>query len=514
MPEKGFNKWIITLTVILASLLELIDTTVVNVSTPQIMGNLGATLEDAGWLVTAYAVANVIILPMSGWLATRFGRRNYFAFSIILFTVASFFCGHADNIWELIAFRFIQGIGGGALLGTSQAILVESWPREQLGMATALFGLGVVVGPTLGPTLGGFITDHFSWPWIFYINIPLGMIAVLLSLSYIKDSEHKKIGGVDWLGIFLLTAGIGSLQIILERGESEDWFETSYISWLTIISILGIIFFIWRELTTEHPVVDLRILKNRELAIGMFTTFILGFGLFASVFVFPVFCQNLLGFTAQQTGELMIPGGLATIIIMPFVGKILQKKFPPQIMATFGFIFFFLFTLLLSKSNLESGQNDFLIPLILRGIGLAFLFVPLTTLALGSLKPNEIPQGTGLNNMMRQLGGSFGIAIVTTYIHLKQGAHRVSLLSHVNIYDPAFNERYQQLNAGFISRGFPAEKAQALAYKAIEGAVIKQTFLMTYVDAFLFVGVFFILCIPLLYMQRFKRGSKVAVDTH
>lgn len=514
MPEKGFNKWIITLTVILASLLELIDTTVVNVSTPQIMGNLGATLEDAGWLVTAYAVANVIILPMSGWLATRFGRRNYFAFSIILFTVASFFCGHADNIWELIIFRFIQGIGGGALLGTSQAILVESWPKEQLGMATAIFGLGVVVGPTLGPTLGGYITDHFSWPWIFYVNIPLGMIAILLSLSYIKDSEHKKIGGVDWLGIFLLTAGIGSLQIILERGESEDWFETSYISWLTIISILGIIFFIWHELNTEHPVVDLRILRNRELAIGMFTTFILGFGLFASVFVFPVFCQNLLGFTAQQTGELMIPGGLSTIVMMPFVGKLLQKKFPPQIMATFGFICFFIFTLLLSKSNLQSGESDFLIPLILRGVGLAFLFVPLTTLALGSLKANEIPQGTGLNNMMRQLGGSFGIAIVTTYIHLKQGSHRVSLLTHINIYDPAFTERYQQLYSGFISRGFLSEKAKTLAYKAIEVSITKQTFLMTYIDAFLFVGVFFILCIPLLFMQRFKRGNKVAVDVH
>ncbi len=515
MPEKGFNKWIITITVILASLLELIDTTVVNVSTPQIMGNLGATLEDAGWLVTAYAVANVIILPMSGWLASKFGRRNYFTFSIILFTVASFFCGNADNIWELIIFRFIQGIGGGALLGTSQAILVESWPKEQLGMATALFGLGVVVGPTLGPTLGGFITDHFSWPWIFYINIPLGMIAVLLSLSYIKDSVHAKDPGtVDWLGIILLTVGIGSLQVVLERGESEDWFETSYITWLAIGSVLGIIFFIWRELTAEHPVVDIRILKNRELAIGMFTTFILGFGLFASVFVFPVFCQNILGFTAQQTGELMIPGGLATIFMMPFVGKLLQKKFPPQVMATFGFIFFFVFTWMLSKSNLQSGEGDFLLPLILRGVGLAFLFVPLTTLALGSLKPEDVAQGTGLNNMMRQLGGSFGIALVTTFIHLKQGVHRTNLLSHVNIYDPAYVERFNSLKQGFISRGVPAETGATLANKAIDGMVVKQTFLMTYMDAFWFVGIFFIFCIPLLYLQRFKKGAKVAVDAH
>ncbi|MES1221719.1 MAG: DHA2 family efflux MFS transporter permease subunit, partial [Bacteroidota bacterium] len=226
MVETGFKKFIITFTVIMAALLELIDTTVVNVSLPQIMGNLGATLEDVGWVVTAYAVANVIILPMSGWLSNRYGRRNYFAASIILFTIASFFCGNAHNIWELIIFRFIQGIGGGELLSTAQAILIETWPKEQLGTAMALFGLGVVVGPTFGPTLGGVITDHWTWPWIFFINIPLGIIAVLLTLNFIKDSihAHHQSLHVDWPGIILLTIGIGSLQVVLEKGETEDWF--------------------------------------------------------------------------------------------------------------------------------------------------------------------------------------------------------------------------------------------------------------------------------------------------
>ncbi len=515
MAETGFRKWIITITVILASLLELIDTTVVNVSMPQIMGNLGATLMDVGWLVTAYAVANVIILPMSGWLSAKFGRRNYFVFSIALFTVASFFCGNADNIWELVLFRFIQGIGGGALLGTSQAILVETWPKEQLGMATAMFGLGVVVGPTLGPTLGGWITDHFSWPWIFYVNIPLGIIAILFALSYIKDSTLvRKIGSVDWLGIFLLAVGVGSLQIVLEKGESEDWFETTYIIVLAIASVLSIILFIYHELTTEHPVVDLRILKNRELSIGMFTTFILGFGLFGSVFVFPIFCQNLLGFTAQQTGELLIPGGLATIFMMPMVGKLLQRKFPPQLMATGGFLLFFLFTYLLSSSTLLSGESDFYLPLIIRGMGLALLFVPLTTLALGSLSPANIAQGTGLNNMMRQLGGSFGVALVTTFIHLRQAGHRNDLLTNVNSYSPVFNERYQMLYNGFLSKGYDADAAQKLAYKAVDFSVIKQTYLMTYTDAFWFIGIFFILSIPLLFLQRFNRTAKIAVDAH
>lgn len=515
MAEQGFNKWIITFTVIMASLLELIDTTVVNVSMPQIMGNLGATLEDVGWVVTAYAVANVIILPMSGWLSAKFGRRNYFLFSIALFTISSFFCGNADNIWQLVIFRFIQGIGGGALLGTSQSILVETWPKEQLGMATAMFGLGVVVGPTLGPTLGGWITDHFSWPWIFYVNLPLGAIAILLTLSYIKNSTIvQKIGDVDWMGIFLLVLGVGSLQVVLEKGESEDWFATNYIIVLTITAILGLVLFVWHELTTEHPVVNLRILKNRELSIGMFTTFILGFGLFGSVFVFPIFCQNILGFTAQQTGELLIPGGLATIFMMPMVGKLLQRKFPPQIMATGGFIMFFIFTMLLSRSTLSSGESDFYLPLIIRGIGLSLLFVPLTTLALGSLSPENIAQGTGLNNMMRQLGGSFGVAIVTTFIHLRQAEHRSQLLTYVDQYNPAFNERYQGLYNNFIAKGFDAQRAHDLAFKAIDGTVLKQTYLMTYTDGFWFIGVFFIFCIPLLYLQRLKKGAKVAVDVH
>jgi DHA2 family multidrug resistance protein len=516
MPEQGFRKWIITITVILASLLELIDTTVVNVSLPQIMGNLGATLEDVGWVVTAYAVANVIILPMSGWLSNRYGRRTYFAASIILFTAASFFCGNAHNILELIIFRFIQGLGGGGLLSTAQSILMETWPKEQMGTATALFGLGVVVGPTFGPTLGGVITDHWSWPWIFFVNIPLGIIALLLTLNYIRDSIHglDQSDTVDWGGIILLTLGIGSLQVVLERGESEDWFNTPYITVLTIVSVISLVAFVFQELRVGHPIVNFKVMKNRSLAIGMFTTFILGFGLFASIFIFPVFCQNILGFTAQQTGELLIPGGLTTIFIMPFVGRLLQKKFPPQIMATFGFILFFLFTYTLGKSNLSSGESNFYFPLILRGIGLGFLFVPLTALALGSLQPKDVPQGTGLNNMMRQLGGSFGVALMTTVVHLRSGYHRSILLENVNQYDPDFQSRFSAIYNTFIAKGYAVADATAMAYKAIEGAVIKQTYLLSYMDGFWLTGMFFIFCIPLLYMQKMKRGAPVAAGGH
>lgn len=514
MPEKGFQKWIITVTVILAALLELIDTTVVNVSLPQVMGNLGATLEDVGWVITAYSIANVVILPMSGWLSSRFGRRAYFTFSIILFAIASFFCGNASTIWELVFFRFMQGIGGGALLGTAQSILLETWPKEQHGMAQALFGLGVVIGPTIGPTLGGYITDHFSWPWIFYVNLPLGMIALLLALQYIKDSKlQTRPGSVDWLGIFLLITTVGSLQFVLERGESEDWFDTNYIIALTLTSIICGCLFIWHELRVESPIVNLRIMKNRSLAIGMFTTFILGFGLFGSVFIFPVFCQNLLGFSAQQTGMLMIPGGISTILMMPIVGKLLQNKTSPRLMATFGFSLFFLFTFILSKSNLNSGEGDFYLPLILRGIGLSFLFVPLTSLALGALEPKDFAQGTGLNNMMRQLGGSFGIAIITTLLHYRQGFHRDHLIAHMDMFNPAFIAKYNDMLNGFIGKGFSLEQAQKMAARALDGSIIRQTYLLSYLDAFWAVGIFLVLCIPLIWMQRSKR-IVVPVESH
>jgi DHA2 family multidrug resistance protein len=284
MPQQGANKWIITLTVILASMIELIDTSIVNVALPQMMGNLGATLDQIAWVVTGYVVANVIVIPMTGWFASVFGRRNYFIGSMILFTVASFFCGHATSLWELVIFRFLQGAGGGAMLSTSQAILVETFPPEELGLANGLFGLGVVVGPTVGPTLGGWITDNYSWPWIFYVNLPIGLIAVLMAMAFLPDArESRKVTSVDWTGIGLLVLGIGALQIVLERGESEDWFSARYITVLSAVAVVALISFVLWELRVENPVVDLRVLKDRSLAMGTVFTFIMGFGLYASV---------------------------------------------------------------------------------------------------------------------------------------------------------------------------------------------------------------------------------------
>lgn len=518
MAEKGFAKWIIVVTVILAALLELIDSTVVNVALNQIMGNLGATLEDVAWVITSYAVANVIILPMNGWLAAQFGRKNYFAFSIALFTLASFLCGNATNIWELIIFRFIQGIGGGALLSTSQAILFETFKPEERGMATAIFGIGVVLGPTFGPTLGGWITDHYSWPWIFYVNIPLGIIAALLTLTYIKNASfHVRPPKTDWIGIGLLIIGIGALQIVLERGETEAWFESRYITILAAMSALSIITFIWWELRIEHPVVNLRVLTgSRQLAFGMMFTFILGFGLYASLFIFPIFVQGLLGWTAEQTGLLLMPSGLISLFVMPTVGALLRKGIPPQYLATIGFVMFFMFTHVLSGSTLGSGWNDFMWPQLLRGIGMGFMFVPITNFALGGLPAKDMAQATGLNNMMRQLGGSFGIAAVATFINSRAAYHRSTLLQNINIYDTETQQRLGAYTAGFIQRGFDPTTAQAMATKALDGALIRQSMLLSYMDNFWIVGIFFLCCIPLLLLQPKRKMQTMvsAADAH
>jgi DHA2 family multidrug resistance protein len=320
-------RYLIAFAVVSASVLELVDTSIVNVAIPHMMGNLGATLDEIAWVSTGYIVANVIILPLTSWLSDRFGRRNYYTGSIILFTFASFLCGNAHSLEELVGARVLQGIGGGALISTAQAILFDVFPLQERGKAMAIFGMGVMVGPTLGPTLGGWITDNYSWPWIFYINIPLGILAAMLTWRFVPEPFHanERNDSVDWTGLLLLIAGIGSLQIMLERGESKDWFDATEIRLEALIAAFSLVGFVWHELTTEHPVVDLRIFKNRQLASGVFFGLILGFALYASVFALPVFLQTLRGYTAWDTGKVILPGAIASAVTMAITGRITGK---------------------------------------------------------------------------------------------------------------------------------------------------------------------------------------------
>ena len=382
MPT-GFKKWIIVVTAISAAIVELIDTSIVNVGLTDIAGNLGVTIEDVSWVVTAYAIANVIVIPMTGFLQRYFGRKNYYVGSIILFTISSYGCGFATNLETLILFRFLQGVGGGALLSTSQGLIYDAFPQSQRAIASALFGMGIVFGPTIGPTLGGYIIDNYHWSWMFYINVPIGIVATFMSLTYIdkKADEHnidRKSIGVDQLGILLLAVGVGSLQYVLERGESDDWFDDRAIRYLTMAAALAIPLFIWWELRgTKQPVVDLRVLKNRNLSVGSLLMVIVGYGLFTSVLLYPLFAQRAIGMTATQTGMLLIPGGLVTLPMFAISGRLLSKGVSPRLIVSLGYVAFATFCFTMSTYNLDASNGDFIVALIIRGIGLAFVNVPL-----------------------------------------------------------------------------------------------------------------------------------------
>lgn len=506
LVEYGFNRVIITVTAIMCALLEIIDTTIVNVALNEMKGNLGATLNDVSWVITAYAIANVIIVPLTSWLSQQFGRRNYFAVSIVIFTVASFLCGNATNIWELVFFRFIQGLGGGALLVTSQTIITEVYPPEKRGMAQALYGMGVIVGPTLGPPLGGYIVDHFSWPYIFYINIPIGVIATLLTLSYVKSPNYggkKSLADVDWFGILFLILAVGSLQFVLEKGQEHDWFEDAWIVVFSVVAVLGVYLFIWRELVAKDPAVELRVLKDKNLAIGTVLSFILGFGLYGSTFVIPLFTQNSLGWTAFQAGLMLVPSSIATGLMMPIVGRAIQKGVSQKYLIAIGFSAFFGFSLwAYTVITPFTGEGDFFWMLMLRGIGLGFLFVPTTTLALSSLKGKEIGQGAAFTGMVRQLGGSFGIALISTYISRKSVQHRSDLANHISPYDLDVQQRLAGMKANFLANGSAIDQASMQANKLMDVMVTRQAMLLTYMDVFLGIGIFFLICVPFVLMLK------------
>src|SRR6266700_1579830 len=452
-PDRYRFRYLIAITVSLASVLELLDTSIVNVAIPHMMGNLGATLDQIAWVSTGYIVANVIVLPITGWLSAYFGRRRYFAGSIALFTLASFMCGNAGSLEALVFWRIVQGLGGGALLSTSQAILYEEFPREEYGTAMAIFGVGVMVGPTLGPTVGGWITDTYGWPWIFYINIPFGMLALALTMSFINDSLHQqRAERVDFVGLGLLAVGMGALQTMLERGERLDWLASSEVRTLAAISAVSLIAFIWHELRTAHPVVDLRILKSRQLAVGVVFGMVLGVCLYATVFVLPVYLQNVQHFTANQTGLVILPGALASAFTMAFMGR-LQGKFDGRYSIMVGVALFALSMWKHAHFTTQSGMTDFFWPLVFRGVGLGLIFVPLTNLALADLPMSKIPNGTGLFNLMRQLGGSVGIALSATLVQRFQAIHRVDLIASITPYSEVTRERLATIANALMARG-------------------------------------------------------------
>lgn len=504
------DKIIIIFTVVSAALLQLIDTSIVNVALNDIMGNLGASFEDAGWIITGYAISNVIMITLSGWMSARFGRKYYFAASVIVFTVFSVLCGMSTNIWELVVFRILQGIGGGGLLSTAQAILIETFPKEELGLANAIYGLGVIIGPAIGPTLGGYIVDNASWQWIFYINIPFGILATILTLMYVKEPKEKMHAGkMDWLAFSMLVIAISFLQIVLEKGQSKDWFQTSYITWFTVIACITAVVFVWRELAVKNPIVNLRLFNNRSFTTGTLFNFVLGFGLYGTTLVIPIMCQGLLGFTAMQTGLILLPGSLATAVMMPIVGSLLKRNYiHPAIYAGIGLVLFFLFSYMLGQFTMQVGSSDFFWPLIIRGFAMGLIFIPLTTISLIELEGKEIPQGTALSNMVRQLGGSIGIALITTFIGSETVIHYSHLSENLTLTDPLTQQRLSMLTNGLMSKGLDHTSATQAAEGILSREVSGQASFLTYKDLFIYLGYFFLLLVPCLVLFRNKKHKE------
>lgn len=497
-------------------MLELIDTTIVNVSLREISGSIGATTTEIAWVVTSYAISNVIIIPLTSMLSDLFGRKVYFTASVIIFTVASFMCGMSNSLWTLVFWRFIQGLGGGGLLSTAQSIIVGAFPPEKISTANAIFGMGIIMGPTFGPALGGVITDNMDWHWIFFVNIPIGVIAGILSWTYITDRPGAvKPKKIDWWGIIFLIMAIGSLQYVLEEGTMKDWFESDEIVIMSIVSAFGLIAFIYRELSIDYPAVNIKLYKNYNLAMGSIMNLMLGMLLFGTVFIFPLFAQLSLGWTATMTGTFMIPGALCSAFAMPLVGNLLGKGANPKTIIIIGILLTFSFLMLLGFASPDSNETNFYFPFVLRGFGMAFMMSPILALAVGGLKDKDMVQAIGLANMVRQLGGAVGIALINVYLNHINAQIRSNMIGNINIYNPVATDRVNMITQNFVSQGYDAEKAQSTAYAMLEGAVFKQQALVSYNQGFLMVGFVILVAIPVVLMIRYKKGEKTkAIADH
>jgi len=494
---------VVALSVMIATFMEVLDTTVVNVSLPHIAGNLSATTNEATWVVTSYLVSNAIVLPATGWLSRVFGRKRLYMACVSMFVLSSLLCGFATSLAGLITFRVIQGLGGGAMQPISQAILLESFPSRKRGIGMAIFGIGVVFAPIIGPTLGGWITDNYSWRWIFFINVPVGILSLLMTYLNVADPPYLKRGveKVDYFGLGLLAVGIGTLQVVLDKGQQADWFETPWILHFSILSAACLAALIFWERRTSHPIIDLAIFRIRNFAPGTILIFSIGVALYGSLVLLPIFLQNLVGYTAMQSGLAMSPGGIATLFCMPIVG-ILVSRGDARKMIAFGLTMVAISMFMMARYNLNISFMDAVYPRIVMGIGLAFLFVPTATATVAFMPRDKIGNATGIFNLMRNIGGSFGIAGVTTLLARREQFHYARLVENVSQYNPQFVEMYKHGVAKLVEAGQPYLMAQKQVIGIAYAQVIKQSATMAFIDCFWVVGIAVLAIIPVVFIMR------------
>ncbi len=503
-PE--INPWLIAFTVMLATFMEVLDTSVANVALPHIAGSLAATVDETTWVLTSYLVSNAIVLPMSGWLSRLFGRKRFYMTCVLLFTVSSALCGLAPSLTMLIIFRILQGVGGGALQPLAQAILVESFPRHKQGMAMAVYGMGVVFAPIIGPTLGGWITDNYSWRWIFYINIPVGALSLLMTSAIVHDPPYlKKLRAagvkIDYIGIALITIGLGFLEIVLDEGQRQDWLASNLIVLSAIIALFALVGVVIWELLQHDPIVDLHLLKDRNFAISTIAMFGLGFVLYSSTMLLPLFLQTLMGYTATLSGEVLSPGGFVVLLMLPIVGKLLQR-FEARWLVMFGLVVTAIGLLHMSQFNLEIDFGTAVWARIVQSIGLAFLFVPMNTMAFASVAKERANYATGLINLARNVGGSAGIAFVTTLLARRQQFHQGVLVSHLTQTNGDYLARLGNAAQMLTQRGSDPVQAARQAHGLVYGMVGRQAAALSFLDAFWLLGMLFLALAPLMFLVR------------
>lgn len=501
LPEEGWcpvgTPAIVAMAVMLATFMEVLDTTVVNVSLPHIAGSMAAGVDESTWVLTSYLVSNAIVLPATGWLSSIFGRKRYYMFSVGIFAVSSFLCGLAPSLSALIVFRVLQGLGGGALQPISQAVLLECFPLRRRGMGMAIYGVGVVFAPIIGPTLGGWLTDNYSWRWIFYINIPISIMSLVMAHMYVVDPPYLRRGVVkmDYIGLGLLALGIGALQIVLDTGQRHDWFQTSWVAQLAVVSVVSVVALVIWELYTSHPVVDLRILKTTNFGTGTVLIFMLGVALYSSGVLLPQFVQTLLGYTAMLSGLAMSPGGVGTLVFMPIVAQLLGR-FDPRPMIMFGFALSAVSLFMMSNFTLDISFWQAANPRIVLGVGLAFLFVPLSTVAFAFVAPENTGSATGLFNLMRNIGGSVGIAAAETILAKRAQFHQARLVENISQTSQSFLDWQQSTIAKLMAAGQSQMEAQAKSIGIAYQIVIRQATLMSFLDAFWLAGALMVILVP------------------
>jgi len=509
--RPSFNPWLIAVSVMLATFMEVLDTSVANVALPHIAGNLSASTDQATWVLTSYLVSNAIVLPATGWLGARFGRKRLLIFCIGLFTISSFMCGAATSLPMLILARVVQGAGGGALQPIAQATMLESFPAAKRGMAMAVYGMGVVVAPIIGPTLGGWITDNYSWRWVFYINIPVGIIAMMMTQAFIEDPPYIKNAvrsSIDYIGFGLMALWLATMQIMLDKGQDDDWFSSSFITMLTIISAVSLVAFVVWELRAKDPIVNLRVMLNRNFAIGTGLITLVGLVLYGTTALLPLFLQNLMGYPALQSGIAVSPRGLGSLVAMIVVARLIGLIDSRWLIAL-GFTMLGISVYMLGGITLDIAPSSVLWPIIVSGAAMGFIFVPLSTLAVGTLRQHEMANATGLFNLMRNIGGSIGISAVTTMLARGAQAHQAVMVAHMTPYDPAFQQRLQALTNQLtpqVGAVAAAQQANGILY----GTLVKQATLSAFVDTFHLLGIMCILCVAtVLLLKRAKAHGPV-----